>query len=189
MSLTRTFVLTRAPASLQMRAAATSTERPRLPKTPPCAQAARWWPRESSGRPRRQKRRSWRQKEVETTPQQHLEEVGVDPCEKKMRARPPPEPPWARKRALTCSPKAGKMLRSLCSCSTRLDTSCCHPDRCSPSSKTSGSRRASCSNASHAGTSKPWTPSGGRLMQLPTGSHNQHGDSCKLRTTSSATMR
>ena len=40
-----------APASLQMRAAQLSNENPRRPSTPDVAQAARWWPRESSGWP------------------------------------------------------------------------------------------------------------------------------------------
>ena len=56
MSLTKTFVVTRAPPSLHTLAAALSTANPRLPNTPALAQAARWWPRESSGRPHRQMR-------------------------------------------------------------------------------------------------------------------------------------
>ena len=55
-SRTSTFVDTRAPASRQTRAAALSRAYPRRPNTPACAQAARWWPLGSSGRPHRQKR-------------------------------------------------------------------------------------------------------------------------------------
>ena len=55
-SRTSTFVDTRAPASRQTRAAALSRAYPRRPSTPACAQAARWWPLGSSGRPHRQKR-------------------------------------------------------------------------------------------------------------------------------------
>ena len=50
-SRSRTFVATRPPASRQVRATTLSNGHPRLPKTPTRAQAARWWPRESSGRP------------------------------------------------------------------------------------------------------------------------------------------
>ena len=56
MSRISTLVDTLAPASLHTRAAADSRAYPRRPKTPTCAQAARWWPRESSGRPHRQLR-------------------------------------------------------------------------------------------------------------------------------------
>ena len=49
-SRTITFVVIRAPASRQTRAAAFSRANPRRPNTPPCAQAARWWPRTSRRR-------------------------------------------------------------------------------------------------------------------------------------------
>ena len=55
MSRIITLVDTLAPASLHTRAAADSGAYPR-PSTPTCAQAARGWPRESSGRPHRQLR-------------------------------------------------------------------------------------------------------------------------------------
>ena len=55
-STKRVFVVTRAPASLHMRAAARSKGAPRAHKSPDCAQAARWSPRESEVRRRRQKR-------------------------------------------------------------------------------------------------------------------------------------
>ena len=50
-SCTLTFTVTRPPASRQTLAAALSRANPRRPKTPATEQAARWWPRESSGRP------------------------------------------------------------------------------------------------------------------------------------------
>ena len=53
-SCTLTFMVTRPPASRQTLAAALSRANPRRPKTPATEQAARWWPRESSGRPHRQ---------------------------------------------------------------------------------------------------------------------------------------
>ena len=54
-SWTLMLVDTLAPASLQMRAAQLSKGNPRRPSTPEVAHAARWWPRESSGWPHRQK--------------------------------------------------------------------------------------------------------------------------------------
>ena len=53
-SCTLTFTVTRPPASRHTRAAALSRANPRRPKTPATEQAARWWPRESIGRPHRQ---------------------------------------------------------------------------------------------------------------------------------------
>ena len=50
--LTRTLVVTLPPASRQTRAAVLSSENPRWPNTPANGHAARWWPRESSGRHR-----------------------------------------------------------------------------------------------------------------------------------------
>ena len=55
-STRRVFVVTRAPASLHMRAAARSRAPPRARKSPDCAQAARWSPRGSRVRRHRQKR-------------------------------------------------------------------------------------------------------------------------------------
>ena len=55
-SRTMTLVVTRPPASRQMRAVTVSRAYPLLPKTPARAQAARWWPQASSGRPHRQER-------------------------------------------------------------------------------------------------------------------------------------
>ena len=52
----RMLVVALPPASLHTRAAADSTEKPRLPRTPATAHAARWWPQKSSGRPHRQTR-------------------------------------------------------------------------------------------------------------------------------------
>ena len=52
-SPTRTFNVTRPPASLHTRAAALSNAKPRLPSTPETAHADRWWPKASSGRPHR----------------------------------------------------------------------------------------------------------------------------------------
>ena len=56
MSRTKTFVRTLAPPSLHTLAAADSNAQPLRPNTPAVAQAARWWPRASSGRPHRQLR-------------------------------------------------------------------------------------------------------------------------------------
>ena len=50
-SCTLTFTVTRQPANRHTSAAALSRANPRRPKTPATEQAARWWPRESSGRP------------------------------------------------------------------------------------------------------------------------------------------
>ena len=47
-SRTKAFVLTRPPASLQMRAAALSNEKPRRLSTPARRHAARWWPKEET---------------------------------------------------------------------------------------------------------------------------------------------
>ena len=55
-SRSMTFVVTRPPASRQILAATLSKGHPRLPSTPACAHAARWWPLESSGRLHRQER-------------------------------------------------------------------------------------------------------------------------------------
>ena len=52
-SRTNWFVDTRAPASLQTCAAATSRANPLLPKTPAPEHTARWWPSVSSWRPHR----------------------------------------------------------------------------------------------------------------------------------------
>ena len=57
-SRTITLVVTRAPASRHTLAAALSSAKPRLTNTPARAQAARWWPKTSMGRPHRQKRRA-----------------------------------------------------------------------------------------------------------------------------------
>ena len=54
-SWTRMLVDTLAPASRQTHAAQLSRGKPRRPSTPDVEQAARWWPRESSGWPHRQK--------------------------------------------------------------------------------------------------------------------------------------
>ena len=56
MSRTNTFKRTRAPPSLQTPVAADSNGQPLRPGTPAVAQAARWWPRASNGRPHRQLR-------------------------------------------------------------------------------------------------------------------------------------
>ena len=53
-SRTTTFVVTLAPASRQIFAAANSTANPRLDNSLACAHAARWWPKVSSWRPHRQ---------------------------------------------------------------------------------------------------------------------------------------
>ena len=55
---TKTFVVTRGPASRHIRAPALSRANPRLPKIPALEQAARWWPRAWSGRPHRHLRRA-----------------------------------------------------------------------------------------------------------------------------------
>ena len=55
MSRTNTFKRTRAPPSLQT-LATDSNAQPLRPSTPAVAQAARWWPRASNGRPYRQLR-------------------------------------------------------------------------------------------------------------------------------------
>ena len=57
-SRTITLVVTRAPASRHTLAAALSSAKPRLANTPARAQAARWWPKASMGRPHWQKRRA-----------------------------------------------------------------------------------------------------------------------------------
>ena len=54
-SWTLMLVDTLAPTSLQMREAQLSKGNPRRPSTPEVAHVARWWPRESSGWPHRQK--------------------------------------------------------------------------------------------------------------------------------------
>ena len=56
MSRTKTFVRTLAPPSVHTLAAADSNAQPLRPNTPAVAQAARWWPRASNGRPHRQLR-------------------------------------------------------------------------------------------------------------------------------------
>ena len=53
---TTMFGTTLAPPSLQMRAAMLSSGNPLLPNTPVRPQAARWWPKESAGRPHPQMR-------------------------------------------------------------------------------------------------------------------------------------
>ena len=55
-SRTKTFVVTQAPASRHIRAAALSRAYHRLPKIPALEQTARWWARASSGWPQRQLR-------------------------------------------------------------------------------------------------------------------------------------
>ena len=56
MSLTIMLRVTRPPASRQTLAAALSTANPRRPNTPALEHAARWWPKESKGRPHLHKR-------------------------------------------------------------------------------------------------------------------------------------
>ena len=56
-----TLVVTRPPPSRQIRPATLSRTHPLFSRTPARAHAARWWPKESSGRPHRQ---------IRTTPQQ-----------------------------------------------------------------------------------------------------------------------
>ena len=56
MSLTIMLRVTRPPASRQTLAAALSTANPRRPHTPALEHAARWWPKESKGRPHLHKR-------------------------------------------------------------------------------------------------------------------------------------
>ena len=68
MSRTKTFVLTRAPASRQTLAPTDSNAQPLRPYTSADAHAARWWPRASSGRHHQQRRidrgrgRPWRRR-------------------------------------------------------------------------------------------------------------------------------
>ena len=129
-------------------------DQPRLPKTPACAQAARWWPRESNGRPpsaetRNGDRRRWKRRNNNTRKRCTTEKT-----------QPPPELPWREKNFLVFSqrwqnvPLSVELFHSTC----RLVL----PDLRPPGSNTFASR------------------SGGRaLKQLPTSSHNQHGDCAK----------
>ena len=55
-------MVTRAPPSRHTRSAALSTANPRLSRTPDLAQAARWWPQESSGKPHWVKERGRRKR-------------------------------------------------------------------------------------------------------------------------------
>ena len=86
-SRTKMLVVTRAPASLQIRAAALSTANPRLPNTPAraacCTMVAtrvKWTATSAEARGRREGK-------VETTEQQDAEERGVEPHERTRRDR------------------------------------------------------------------------------------------------------
>ena len=59
MSLTIMLRVTRPPTSRQTQATALSTANPRRPNTPALEHAARWWPKQSKGRPHRHKRNEY----------------------------------------------------------------------------------------------------------------------------------
>ena len=107
---------------------ALSTASPRLPRTPACTQVARWWPRESSGRPHRQFRtergkgrcnRLWRSTRNNCGSNLVAQLDGTAE-----NAPLDPEPLCARTRAFTGSLNHGKRTRSLWRCSTREAASC-----------------------------------------------------------------
>ena len=79
MSRKNTFKRTRAPPSLQTLAAADSNAQPLRPSTPAVAEAARWWPRASNGRPHRQLRTEKGKGQSKSSKEQHTERRGVNP--------------------------------------------------------------------------------------------------------------
>ena len=95
------------------------------------------------------------------------------------KARPPPEPPWARKRALSCSATQAK-CSPLCGVVPLGSSPRGSILTVARQVQTTGSQsggRASCSNASHSAPRNLGPhPNGGQLVQLPTTSHNQHVD-------------
>ena len=139
---------------------ALSTANPRRPNTPATAQADRWWPRQSSGRPHRQlredkergnrrrrrsnTRKDWDENSVSREVGQHtngLDESG---------------PPWDRTRARCGGGNAGNASRK-CSSSTVFDAKCCQPWRGwkgSPVSSGTGGRTPS-TNSSQLGNTQP----------------------------------
>ena len=76
MSWILTFVVTLAPASRQTRAAADSTAKPRLPKTPATAHAARWWRIEWTATPASTAGR--REREPQTAEEENMEHLRVE---------------------------------------------------------------------------------------------------------------
>ena len=159
-----TFVRTRPFASLQILAAALSSENPRRPSIPTRAQAARWWPQTSRRRPHRQLRsetgRGCRKRRRRTT---------LNKCEgidvslhvgRAVRAAPAPGPACERTKACSWSESVVNKPTRWYS-STLLLASCCWPWRTVPGSKSSGSRRGGRpprAAACQLGGSNPMTP-------------------------------
>ena len=163
MSLTSMLVRTRPPASRHILAATLSKAKPRRPNTPARAQAARWWPQKSSGRPHRQLRtdrgRACRRRRKRITRKRWGWIVVSRLVGTTVSAAPASTPAWERTSACTCSGilvNKSSRYRS----STLALASCCQPDRTVPGSKWSGSRsggRVPAAAASQLGGSNPMT--------------------------------
>ena len=142
-----------------------SSANPRLPKIPALEQAARWWPRASSGRPHRQLRREKGKGRRRRRRRRTLNSCGsIRVCMLNgvvWRATPAPGPLSERINASSLSERSGKCCVTRKFCSMRDEASCFHPLRCAPGSKSSGplgSGRSPRANADQEGTTKPGTP-------------------------------
>ena len=116
---------------LYTRAAADSRANPLRPNTPTCAQAVRWWPRESSGRPHWQLREdggkgSQRRRRINTL---NKEESILNSrlTGKHVNGTPDMGPPCDQIKACSGGERRGQMVvLTKCACTASV-ASCCHP--------------------------------------------------------------
>ena len=159
----RTFVVTLPPASRHTLASTLSRANPLLPRIPARAQAARWWPNWSSGRPHRQEctdrgRGNWRRRKRRTRKcwgGSNRVSLQVGHARK---AKPAPAPPCDRTNALADSSILGKTNSCIQQDSILDAASCCQPRCGSHGSKRSWSTpsgRAPTANSFHEGGSHP----------------------------------
>ena len=171
-SRNNTLVVTRPPPSRQIRAATLSKAHPRLSRTPTRAHAARWWPKESSGRPHRQVRTvrgkgNWSRRN-KVTQKRWASILVTRHVGQHVRTKPAPDPPWERVAATALSVILEKRL-SLKAASILEATSCCQLALVCPNSKLSGSNStglAPPAKALHEGCSNPLSPPSARTASL-----------------------
>ena len=130
MSWTRTLVVTLPPASRQTRVAALSNVNPRRPNTPANGHAARWWARESSGRPHRQvdedRDKGCQRRRRNNTLSSWGWNVVSGEIGKQVYGRPAIGPCWERRRACSGGASVGQIDSTRKLFSTTSEAFCCH---------------------------------------------------------------
>ena len=150
------------PASRQTRAAALSNANPRRPNTPANGHAARWWPRESSGRPHRQvnedRGKGCQRRRRNSTLNSWDWKVVSAERGKLVKGRPAIGPCWERRRACSGCASVGQTDRAKKTFSTTSEAFCCHPFLLKLgnwSAAGSKSGRSPLARSPHSGASKP----------------------------------